>query len=402
MPLNRLCQTFFFIVICCLSIFSQNPQGLTCLSDSLPKIQTGDANLAQGVFRTSAKWIPGQKVRVRFLDGDDFLKSKVKYYAQLWEQFANIDFVFVESGNAEIRVSFNTEKGASWSLVGKNSNEYSVVKAGNSTRTVTGNFGASMNFGWFNSNTNETEFRRTTLHEFGHALGLLHEHQNNNRNFEWNKPVVLNYYVNQLGWTPEKVENALFKRYGTGTEYSNKEYDRMSIMHYSVDPSFTKNGAAVGNNTQLSSGDKAIIAEMYPFNNVANKTEFTYKNITADFNVFNDDDEKGMNILLDFQINNALNQENMVAVYFYKNDGTALVDTNKSFYSTNGKVVAIRKFKPNFQRAVFTKFKVFMPYSELELKCGDYRLKYSITIWNGTKNIATSGYSYFTFRQPCE
>ncbi len=178
MPLNRFYLSFFFIAICCVGAFAQNPSIQTCLSDSLPKVQTGDANLAQGVFRTSAKWIPAQKIRVRFLDGDEFLKSKVRIYAQLWEQFANVDFVFVESGNAEIRVSFNTEKGASWSLVGKNSNEFSVIKNGNSTQTVNGTFGASMNFGWFNVNTSETEFRRTTLHEFGHALGLLHEHQN--------------------------------------------------------------------------------------------------------------------------------------------------------------------------------------------------------------------------------
>ncbi len=108
--------------------------------------------------------------------------------------------------------------------------------------------------------------------------------------------MVLNYYVNQLGWSPEKVENALFNRYGAGTEYSNKFYDRLSIMHYSVDASFTKSGVAVGNNTTLSAGDKALIAEMYPFNNVANVTEFTYKNINTEFNVFDETDEKGMNI----------------------------------------------------------------------------------------------------------
>ena len=140
---------------------------------------------------------------------------------------------------------------------------------------------------------------------------------------------------------------------------------------------------------------------MYPFNNVANTTEFTYKNINTEFNVFDDADEKGLNILLDFQINNALQKEHLVAVYFYKMDGTALVDTNRKFYTVNGKVVALRNFTPKYQRSVFTKFKVFMPYSELELPCGDYRLKYSITVWNGAKNVATSGFSYFTFRQPC-
>lgn len=114
MPPKNIFLSILLVAILCLSGFSQTPQIQTCLSDSLPKTTNSDPKLKQGVFRTSAKWFPGQKIRVKFLDGDEFVKSKVKYFAQLWEQFANIDFVFVESGTAEIRVSFATEKGASW------------------------------------------------------------------------------------------------------------------------------------------------------------------------------------------------------------------------------------------------------------------------------------------------
>jgi Matrixin len=395
-----------FSFACCFCVFSQTPQIQTCLSDSLPKTFNSDPKLKQGVFRTSAKWFPGQKVRVKFLDGDEFVKSKVRQYAQVWEQYANLDFVFVESGTAEIRVSFATENGASWSLVGKTSEEWSIVKKGKSTETVSGNYGASMNYGWLNSKTEDEEFRRVILHEFGHALGLLHEHQNANRNFEWNKPVVLNYYVNQLGWSANQVESALFERYGAGTEYSNRAYDRMSIMHYAIDASFTKNGVAVGNNSNISPGDKAIIAEMYPFSNVAKPIDFAFSNISTDFNVYAADDEdeenQGMNISLDFKINNALKQDHIVAIYLYERDGTPLEDSNKKFYTTDGKVAAIRKFSPNFERTIYSKFKVFIPYKELELDCGDYRLKYSAMVWKGKTRVATSGFSYFTYRKPCE
>ncbi|WP_218780913.1 hypothetical protein [Paenibacillus amylolyticus] len=34
-----------------------------------------------------------------------------------------------------------------------------------------------MNFGWFDQDTEESEFERTVMHEFGHALGCIHEHQ---------------------------------------------------------------------------------------------------------------------------------------------------------------------------------------------------------------------------------
>lgn len=398
LPLKHFSLTILLLLLCSFGVYSQQIQ--TCLSDSLPKAQNADSKMEQGVFRTSSKWLPGQKIYVKFMDGTAFLKSKVKFHAETWERFANIDFVFVESGKADIRISFQTEKGASWSLVGKASQQWSVRKRGSSSETYEGADGTSMNFGWFDANTDEDEFRRTTLHEFGHALGLLHEHQNANRSFEWNKPVVLNYYMNELGWSREQVDNHVFQRYGNNTEYSNKAYDRLSIMHYSIDPSFTKNGFTVARNSVLSAGDKAIIAEMYPFNNIKADADLSFKTITADFNIFKDE-QKGMNVLLNFNINKAYKERHLVVVYFYKADGSALKDSNKKFYTVTGNVAATRNITPGFERTVYKDLDIFIPYSELELPCGDYRLKYYVAIWKDKINVANSGYSYFTYRKPC-
>ncbi len=391
--------SLIFIALFCVNAFSQIPQ--TCLSDSLPKATDSNPNLKQGVFRTSSKWISGQKIRVKFLDGDEFVKSKVKLYAQVWEQSANIDFVFVESGTADIRVSFELEKGASWSLVGKSSQVWSIRRKGNSTETYQGTDGVSMNFGWFDSRTSDAEFRRTTLHEFGHAIGLLHEHQNSNANFDWNKPVVLNYYMNELGWSREQVDNAIFKRYGNGTEFSNRAYDKDSIMHYPIDASFTKNGVAIGRNSVLSAGDKLLVAEMYPFDSTKYDSEFAFKNIAVEYNV-EQNDRKGMKFLLDFNINKAKGEEHLMAIYFYTPEGKALKDANNSYRAKDGGVSTWRTFKPNFDRTVYTDFAVFLPYTELDLPCGEYRLKYVIYAWQDSTKIANSGYSYFTYRKPCE
>lgn len=55
-----------------------------------------------------------------------------------------------------------------------------------------------MNFGWFTNYTSDTEFSRTIIYEFGHALGLHHEHQSPTANIQWNKEKVYEYYGEHL------------------------------------------------------------------------------------------------------------------------------------------------------------------------------------------------------------
>ena len=47
-----------------------------------------------------------------------------------------------------------------------------------------------MNYGWLTPDSDDDELRRVVLHEFGHALGLIHEHQNPEGGIEWNEPAV--------------------------------------------------------------------------------------------------------------------------------------------------------------------------------------------------------------------
>ncbi|KIW12684.1 hypothetical protein PV08_09962 [Exophiala spinifera] len=55
---------------------------------------------------TSSFWPNGKKLRVKLLPGaSKKVQDKVKYYAQQWENYANIDFRFVDDDDAEIRVS---------------------------------------------------------------------------------------------------------------------------------------------------------------------------------------------------------------------------------------------------------------------------------------------------------
>ena len=121
-----------------------------------------------------------------------------------------------------------------------------------------------MNFGWFNDSTSDTEFSRTVIHEFGHALGMIHEHQHPLAAIPWDKPKVYAYYAGAPNyWTQAQVDNNLFAKYSTSqTQYS--AYDTQSIMHYSISSTLTTNGFSVGSNTVLSPTDKQFIAAVYP------------------------------------------------------------------------------------------------------------------------------------------
>jgi hypothetical protein len=97
--------------------------------------------------------------------GNTIQQNKVKKVVQEWEKYANVNLTFVPTGNATIRIIFDPNLG-SWSYVG---NEIDLINANDPT----------MNLGWIggHSTTITSEERGVILHEFGHTLGLMHEHQ---------------------------------------------------------------------------------------------------------------------------------------------------------------------------------------------------------------------------------
>lgn len=214
-----------------------------------------DDKQARAASIKAKEWETGQTIKVKFLNGSSFVQSKVRQYAVEWENHANIKFEWVSSNSsANIKISFKEGQFAndsgSWSYLGTDSNRQSQ----------------SMHFGWFNNNTSDASFRRTTIHEFGHALGLIHEHQNPVAGINWDKEAVYAYYAGAPNyWSRAKVDSNLFTRYSENSS-NFSPYDPLSIMHYPVPAEHTLDRVAVGSNSQLSSTDKAFIATIYPGN----------------------------------------------------------------------------------------------------------------------------------------
>lgn len=210
-----------------------------------------DWSLAErfGAALTGKLWKNGRTLRIRHLSGDPAIHAKVERHAKTWEQFANIKLDFGSHPEAEIRISYDLD-GQSWSYIGTDA--LSIPQDEH-----------TMHFGWLKPETEDREVARVTVHEFGHALGMIHEHQHPDNPIKWDKDAVYDYYCNRLKWTKQEVEDNLFAAQSR-VETQLGDYDITSIMHYPVEPRFTTDKKAVGWNYVLSALDRKFIAEVYP------------------------------------------------------------------------------------------------------------------------------------------
>jgi hypothetical protein len=82
--------------------------------------------------------------------------------------------------------------GGSYSLVGTD-----CIKSDEST---------TMNFGWLDAST--------IMHEFGHVLGMIHEHQNpKGKPIAWDDSKVYQWAMQTQGWDQTKTYHNIIERY---------------------------------------------------------------------------------------------------------------------------------------------------------------------------------------------
>jgi hypothetical protein len=214
---------------------------------------TPGAGTSRAALVKKNKWDKGATINVAFLDGDPSVRQRIKDVVKSWTtpDTATLRFVFVnDPDKADVRISFKYS--GSWSTIGT------------SCRSVPHNH-PSMNYGWLTPTSSDQELRRVVLHEFGHALGLIHEHQNPGTAIPWNKP---NVYRDLSGppnnWDKATIDHNMFEAYSK-TETNYTAVDPTSIMMYPIPASWVMDAKfAAALNTDLSSTDKTFIKNQYP------------------------------------------------------------------------------------------------------------------------------------------
>lgn len=221
----------------------------------------------RAIFLKNKQWPVGSEIKIGFLNSppwnfsvefsngvDPFrkkltmsVKEAIKEIVMTrYQPIVNLKLIFVpdnEASTATIRIYFDNDKGSS-SYIGRDN----LYIPSNSP---------TMRFAWYDT--------AVVLHEFGHALGMGHEHLTPYNNpIEWNLPKLYDYYAGYPNyWDKETVDFNVVDKYKV-TQVNGSDYDNDSIMRYSVPSGLTKDGKSIPETLRLSQLDVLYLSNLYP------------------------------------------------------------------------------------------------------------------------------------------
>ena len=217
-------------------------------------------------------WDNGKVFQVWFINGKKHQKhvAIVKEVVKEWEMYANVSFTFPSEWNEEsppeVRILFAED--GNWSYIGRDI--LKVIDAVDEDDDTPDRQKKTMNLKPADTSREgaEAKFRGTILHEFGHTLGFMHEHQRPDAEFKfkYNTQKLYEWYERKYGWGLPKVYEQVFNfEENEGRVFAANALDTKSIMMYSVPAEILEAGSpAIPPNYVLSDGDKKWVARLYP------------------------------------------------------------------------------------------------------------------------------------------
>ena len=256
-------------------------------TDITPPNDLGPGKGTKVLIDLDRAWPTGQPIIVKFLNGQNDpwarqVQQKVREIAPTWCDYANLSMQFVDNGPCHMTVNFQPfsdqfgQHGAGTfnCFLGTD-----CFKLKNQVQSMNLIFSAAMQ--QYPADFRESEFQRLVLHEFGHALGMIHEHQRPDRDVVFVQ-ALFSYAQTNWGWNADIVRQQILQK-EILKNLVGTVFDEESIMMYEYPQGIAfhqKEGAppntpdlsspfATKRNTKLTALDKVAAAVTYPKPGVA-------------------------------------------------------------------------------------------------------------------------------------
>lgn len=194
-------------------------------------------------------WPPHSTLRIQFVsDTPKTLMEPIINAINQWQPFINLKLEFytlhdIVPGDAvaDIRITTDTEKNSS--AIGTKARQVPPDRP-------------TMYLGM---RPESPYFQALVMHEFGHALGLQHEHQRRDAHIPWDYTKVYAFYKKH-GFNKNFVDKQMLETFPV---ISSTPYDPLSIMHYPVYNETTVGDFEIPYNFEISEHDKALVGTYY-------------------------------------------------------------------------------------------------------------------------------------------